>query len=88
MPEKKKPTRLVAMKSAWIDENNIVLAMFGNSAASEYLFNQLSDEQAVEFLRLLADNNFDRTQWCIRCESELNYGNHICPKCGLDNEDK
>lgn len=88
MPERLKAAAMTVIRMTWMDDNGHALAIFGNPDAAKYLFEQLTDEQAAEFVRLMADNSFDRTRWCMFCEAELNCGNNICPKCGRDNEDK
>ena len=75
-------------RNGWIDDQGHVLALFGNPDASKFLFDLLSDEQAKKFLEFMQDNAFVRPRNCAECETELFAGNNICPKCGLDNEDK
>jgi hypothetical protein len=54
------PTSLTAVRNAWMDDAGHVLAMFGTEAASQYLFNLLTDEEAEEFLRAMQGNAFNR----------------------------
>ncbi len=83
------PTALTQIRNAWMDDTGHVLAMFGNEAASRYLFNLLTDEQAEEFLRTMEGGNaFNRDEFCGMCGTLLSAGNKICPSCGLDNECK
>ena len=80
--------KMKVTRCGWIDEDGHVLALFGTEKASAYLFELLTDEQAANFLRLMEGNAFIRPRNCIDCETELFAGNNVCPKCGLDNEDK
>ena len=75
-------------RNGWIDDQGRVLALFGNPDASQFLFDLLTDEQAQKFLEFMKENAFVRQKVCSECQTELFAGNNICPKCGLDNEDK
>ena len=80
------PRAMTVMRKAWVGDDDHVLAMFGTDEAAEYLFNLLTDDQVAEFLRTMRGNAFNRDEFCDECGTLLSAGNHICPKCGHDNE--
>jgi hypothetical protein len=87
-PRVVEPTKMTVMRKAWVGDDDHVLAMFGTDEATLYLFNLLTDDQVAEFLRASKGNAFNRDQFCMECDTLLPAGNHFCPECGLDNEDK
>lgn len=80
------PTKMTAMRTAWVGDDSHVLAMFGTEEAALYLFSLLTDDQVAEFLRASKGNAFNRDQFCDQCDTLLSAGNKICPDCGHDNE--